>query len=78
MPKISDVELKTRFGLSVAVKGKESLPIERAEITTSFRSQYAPKTLVVWCPHCGTSRKDPDLLAPGQPANRCQCGARFK
>jgi len=78
MPKISDLELKTRWGLSTAVKGKESLPIARAEITSGSRSQYAPKTLVVWCPHCGTSRKDPYLLTPGNPANRCRCGARFK
>jgi len=79
MPKISDLELKTRFGLSTAVKGKESLPIERAEITTSSRRHPAPATLVIWCPHCGASRKDPAQLSLGNPANRChQCGARFR
>jgi len=78
MAKISELELKTRFGLSTAVKGKESLTIERAETTVSSRSRYAPATLVIWCPHCGASRKDPDLLTPGNPANRCKCGARFK
>ncbi len=73
MSRLDNQQLLARSGISQANEGGETLAITRAESLNSGANHW----VVVWCPHCGTSRKDPDLLVPGLPAFTCKCGATF-